>query len=358
MNNKMTSVLKHGLLILIIGLLGACDKTTQIQEAEITNDRDIYVPLTVSSSGQQILRALGKSKRYTRIVPAATDLEGWRKTHANFETASVETNRKAVERTGVKVTETKMGGTPVLDVRPKGWNKSQKKVIVYTHGGAYTLFSARSSLFSSAPMSEATGLRVISVDYTTAPAANWKKIQDQVLAVFKALLADGYKMSDIAMYGDSAGGGLVTSTVLNLRNNGLGMPAVVVLWAPWVDLKNVGDTAHTLAKDDPLLDYDNLLGPSAQAYADGLALSDVRISPIHADFSKGFPPTLIQAGTKEIFLSTSVRLYQKLEAAAQHVKLDVYEGMPHVFQQFPIDETKVAIGKSASFINKYLLIKR
>ena len=36
MNNRMTSVLKHCLLILIIGLLSACDKTTQIQEAEIT----------------------------------------------------------------------------------------------------------------------------------------------------------------------------------------------------------------------------------------------------------------------------------------------------------------------------------
>jgi len=63
---------------------------------------------------------------------------------------------------------------------------------------------------------------------------------------------------------------------------------------------------------------------------------------------------LIQAGTKEILLSTSVRLFQKLEAAGQDVKLDVYEGMWHVFQQQQLPETEIALKKSASHINKHL----
>ncbi len=84
----------------------------------------------------------------------------------------------------------------MLDIRPKDW-KDNGKVLVYTHGGAYTMFSARSTLTSSAPMSRATGLRVISVDYTTAPFAKWQEIQEQVLSVFKALLAEGYKMKTL-----------------------------------------------------------------------------------------------------------------------------------------------------------------
>ena len=68
----------------------------------------------------------------------------------------------------------------------------------------------------------------------------------------EALLAEGYTMKDIALYGDSAGGGLAISTVLNLRDRGMGMPAAVVLWSPWADITNAGDTAHTIMDADPL----------------------------------------------------------------------------------------------------------
>jgi acetyl esterase/lipase len=90
------------------------------------------------------------------------------------------------------------------------------------------------------------------------------------------------------------------------------------------------------------------------AYAYGLDLSDPRISPVYADFSKGFPPCLITEGTKCIFLSASVRLYQALEAALQEVKLDMYEGMWHVFQLYPSPEAEAAIRKTAKFINRHL----
>lgn len=93
---------------------------------------------------------------------------------------------------------------------------------------------------------------------------------------------------------------------------------------------------------------------SAQSYADGLNLNDPRVSPINPDFSQGFPPVLIQAGTKEIFLSTAVRHYQKLEAQGQTAKHDIYAGIPHVFQYFAIPEAEIAIGKSAAFIQKHL----
>ena len=121
-----------------------------------------------------------------------------------------------------------------------------------------------------------------------------------------------------------------------------------------IDSQNNGDTAHTLANADPTLSYDNMLGQSALAYAGEIDLADPRVSPLHADYSKGFPPSLIQAGTEEIFLSTSVRLFQTLEAAGMESKLDVYEGMWHIFQQMPIPETRIAVGKSAAFIRKHL----
>jgi acetyl esterase/lipase len=102
------------------------------------------------------------------------------------------------------------------------------------------------------------------------------------------------------------------------------------------------------------MSYENTLKTSALAYADGLDLKDPRVSPIYADFSNGFPPTLIQDGTKTILLSGSVRLYQKLDAKGVSATFDIYEGMVHIFQQFLIPEAQIAIRKSAAFLNRYL----
>ena len=87
-------------------------------------------------------------------------------------------------------------------------------MLVYTHGGAYTLFSAASTVEGSVPVAHDTGLRVVSVDYTTAPFAKWDEVTDQVVAVMQALEAEGYDLDDIAIYGDSAGGGLAAGEPL------------------------------------------------------------------------------------------------------------------------------------------------
>jgi len=347
---KVLMLIRITLSTLIIFLISAC--TTPAKHPQAV-DRNIFVPSTISPEAQQTLSAIIKARAYTRTVPSHDDLASWRKVHAEIEAVAKERADAAVASNGVTVTKATLGGVPVLDIRPKGW-KDNGKVLVYTHGGAYTMFSAHSTLVTSAPMCRASGLRLISVDYTTAPFATWSEIQEQVISVIKALLADGLRMKDIAIYGDSAGGGLAISTILNLRDRGMGMPAVAVLWSPWADLTNAGDSARTLKDADPTLTYDTLLHPSALAFAGGLKLSDPRVSPLNRDFVKGFPPSLIQAGTKEIFLSTAVRLYQKLEAAGQETKLDIYEGMWHIFQQHPLPETQLSLRKSAAFINKHL----
>ena len=61
-------------------------------------------------------------------------------------------------------------------------------------------------------------------------------------------------------------------------------------------------------------------------------------------------PALIKAGTKEIFLSTAVRLFRRLEAAGQDATLDIYEGMWHIFQPNPIPAADVAVRKSAEMV--------
>ena len=93
----------------------------------------------------------------------------------------------------------------------------------------------------------------------------------------------------------------------------------------------------------------------ANSYADPADQKNSYVSPVYGDFTKGFPPTLIQGGTKEILLSNFVRLYQKMDLADVNVKLDLYEGMWHVFQSFyDIPEAIIARKKTANFFNKHL----
>ena len=115
----------------------------------------------------------------------------------------------------------------------------------------------------------------------------------------------------------------------------------------------------TLRDAEPYYTYENLLGPSALAYADAKDHKHPYVSPVYGDFSKGFPPTLIQGGTKEIFLSNFVRLYQALDQAGQNAKLDIYEGMPHVFVPMLPDtpESKAAMTKANAWVTKHLLQK-
>ena len=162
-------------------------------------------------------------------------------------------------------------------------------------------------------------------------------------------------MKDIALYGDSAGGGLATSTVLNLRR-----PSAWACRQPWCCCHPGPTSAIPAIPCTPSRTRirrsttTHLLKTSAQAYADGLDLTDPRVSPMYGDFSKGFSPALITEGTKCIFLSTSVRLYQALEAAGQEVKLDVYEGLWHVFQNALIPETEVSLKKISAFLHEHL----
>jgi hypothetical protein len=72
---------------------------------------------------------------------------------------------------------------PVIDVRPRGWDKADRRLVIYVHGGALTVNSARSTVAKAARLAAKSGIRVISVNYTPAPAANWKIIQEQVLSV-------------------------------------------------------------------------------------------------------------------------------------------------------------------------------
>ena len=130
---------------------------------------------------------------------------------------------------------------------------------------------------------------------------------------------------DIVVGGGSAGGNLAAALLVRAKDEGLPMPAALVLITPEVDLTESGDSFRTN------LGVDNVLGPLTELnllYANGHDLAHPYLSPLFADVT-GFPPTFVQAGTRDLFLSNAVRMHRKLRAAGVDAELHVFEAMPH-----------------------------
>ncbi|HEY0747004.1 MAG TPA: alpha/beta hydrolase [Steroidobacteraceae bacterium] len=292
-----------------------------------------YVPPTVSTEARAIYNKLlpvVAAHRASQTIPHT--LAEFDARHdadiARAEPAAL----AAAKAANVAVRESILAGVNVIEATPPHY-QDDRTVLLHVHGGGFVLGSAKSSLASDILMATATGKRIISIDYTVAPRGNWRTVTDQVVTVYQAVLAQGYSPQSIGFYGDSAGGDIVPASVLKLRDRGLPLPGALVLLSPCVDLALNGDTETTLRDADPALDF-ALNKAYLAAYAPADQFNNPYVSPIYGDFTKGFPPVLIQVGTKELLLSDAVRLYQALKLAGGTTELDVYEGMPHVFQAY------------------------
>jgi len=132
---------------------------------------------------------------------------------------------------------------------------------------------------------------------------------------------------DVIVGGSSAGGNLAAALILRARDEGLPLPAAAVLLTPEVDLTESGDSFHTNLGLDSVLTA--RLMPTNLLYADGHDLAHPYLSPLFGDFTKGFPPTFLQAGTRDLFLSNAVRMHVALREAGVPADLYVLEGAPH-----------------------------
>jgi epsilon-lactone hydrolase len=293
-----------------------------------------YIPPSISPQAQAFL------EKTLPIVIKAQAARPEARTAADFEERRKQLSAGAEARTapvlkamGVSASDAQMAGVGVVEIEPPQY-QDDGTVLLHVHGGGFVQDSARTAVAGDALMAVKTGKRIISVDYTLAPEGKWPLVTDQVIGVYKALLAQGYPARSIGMYGDSAGGNIVAASVLKLRDQGVAMPGALVLLSPGLDLTMSSDTWTTLHDADPVLNRDGELKLAFSLYADPADYKNPYASPIYGDFSKGYPPVLLQAGTKERVLSDSVRMYQALKAAGVESVLDIYEGMPHVFQAY------------------------
>jgi acetyl esterase/lipase len=311
-----------------------------------------YIPTTISPEAQAIYKAFRPFILTPQPVPRTdADLIAL---HDKNEQNFIPGADALAKQLGATVIPRQIDGVPVYEVRPKGWH-DDGTVILDVHGGGFITGSAHSNIGGTAHLADMTGKRVLSIDYTVAPKGNWRTVTDQVVAVYKGVLAEGIAASHIGMTGGSAGGTIVAASVLKLRDQGLPMPAALVLGSPMTDLTEGGDTRMTLAQADPALHPDQVR-PGLDAYAAPADQKNPYVSPVYGDFTKGYPPVLIQGGTKEWLLSDFVRLNRAIKAAGGSSDLEIYEGMPHGFAGLMLNtpEGKQAAAEQLTFWQRYL----
>ncbi len=222
--------------------------------------------------------------------------------------------------------------------------------LLYLHGGGYAIGSPTSHRSLIAQLSADTGLCVFAPDYRLAPEHPFPAALDDAVAAYKGLLDSGLAAQNLAIAGDSAGGGLTIATLVAARDKGLAMPACAVAISPWCDLSQGGESFRARATRDPIVAKEGI-DKMAAAYLGGADAKTPLASPLFADL-KGLPALLIQVGTEEALYDDTIRLKARAEAAGVEVSAESWGGMIHVWHIFhPIlSEGRDAIARIGSFV--------
>ena len=226
----------------------------------------------------------------------------------------------------------------------------QARAVLYVHGGAYLVGGGLLAAHMALPVAAMAACRVYSIDYRMPPQDPFPAALDDALEAYRHLLGR-FAPKSVAIYGGSAGGGLAAALILKARDLGLPLPGAAVLVTPEADLTESGDTFETNAIIDVVLQQ--RLTDSIALYAGGHDLKDPYLSPVFGDFTKGFPPTILLSGTRDLFLSNTVILHRALRRAGIVAELHVFEAMPHGgFGGAPEDAECLA--EQIRFMNEHL----
>jgi acetyl esterase/lipase len=286
--------------------------------------RDIAPPSTISRAAQQ---ALADDAAMPRADwPSPDDVLAWRKAILASDAMWAEFARPILAAAPASVETRTIAGVTCHDCVPTKGAAADGLVYLYIHGGAFMFGSGAFARAYGARSAGALGLRTVSVDYRMPPDHPFPAAPQDCVAVYKALL-ETYDPARIIVGGSSAGGNLAAAATLMIRDQDLPLPAGLILLTPEVDLTEAGDSFRTNEDLDVVLKRG--LPECNALYAGGHDLRDPYLSPLFADFTRGFPPTLVQTGTRDLFLSNSVLIHRKLRDAGIDAELHVWEAMPH-----------------------------
>lgn len=256
---------------------------------------------------------------------------------------------------GYQYEKVNVGSATVEHLVPE---KKNGKAVFHLHGGGYAIslldiYRDVAVMYSQI----AGGAEVFSVNYRVAPTDKAPAALDDAAAAYKWVLAQGYKAEDMVFIGDSAGGNLVLTTTLYLKENKLPLPKGVIAISPWTSIDPILDSRKKNEENDIILGKYGLQMMNQEVwnsrYFEKADKKSPFASPMYGDY-KQFPSLLIQVGSYEVLLDDSLMAAKAAKEAGVDVYQTTYEGMSHDFQLFltDIDESKKAWAEMKAFIEK------
>lgn len=290
--------------------------------------RTIPTPGSISVEAQAALERLigtdGVPVNARFAMPAQDDVAGWRSVQAAVDAQYARMLAAASDAPLARV-ETAHIGDAVVHVASPAQATVADAVYLELHGGALVFGGGEACRHGARVQADQLGLETWSIDYRLPPEHRYPAALDDCMAVYRAAL-QRHPAHRILVGGRSAGGNLAAAMLLRAKDERLPMPAGLILLSPEVDLTESGDSFAVNAGIDAMLPgslmANNLL------YAGGADLADPYLSPLFGDLS-GFPPSILVTGTRDLFLSNTVRMHRTLRAAGVAAELHVFEAMPH-----------------------------
>jgi monoterpene epsilon-lactone hydrolase len=314
--------------------------------------RALPVPNTVSPQMQAII---GRPLDPNYNVAPETTAE-WKARVDDAARAVVAGLPRLRESFGVTVAPTTIAKVKAYVVTPRAISAGNRdRVLLHFHGGVRVLNPGEAGTREAIMMAGFAGFKVISVDYRMPPDHPFPAALDDAVAVYRELLKTN-QAENIGIFGTSAGGSLTLTTLLRAKMENLPMPGAIAPGTPTVDLTKTGDSLFTNAMvDNAIQTQDGFIRATAFLYANGRDLKDPLLSPIYGDVT-GFPPAILTSGTRDLYLSNTVRMHRKLRAAGVEAVLQVWEGQSHT--QYNADpkapETKEYHDEIARFFSLHL----
>lgn len=282
-------------------------------------------PRAVSQAARTYLNTPFWAGERGRLDP--DDLEGWRAAIAQVDETFAPLARMMLEQSGADVEKTSLGGVTVYVATPRDLaSEDQDKAHIHIHGGGWAFMGGQACAGQGAAQAGRLGWRTYAVDYRYPPFDRFPAALNDCVSVYRALL-ETFRPENIVISGGSAGGNLAAAAGLRIRDEGLPWPAALGLMTPCTDGALLSDTVSVNDQLDFLKAA--TMAEFWAVYAGGHDRSDPYLSPVYGDYSKGFPPTFLQTGTRDLLLSDTVRLHRAMRAGGVEAELHVWEAMPH-----------------------------
>ncbi|SRR5579871_1947437 len=217
---------------------------------------------------------------------------------------------------------------------PRGSGVGALPGIVYFHGGGLVAGSVDTHDAVARSMAQATGCRVVSVEYRLAPEHRFPAAVEDAIDASIQVMGRGAEIgidpARVGVAGDSAGATLAAVVCQSLAHSGDPQPAMQLLLCPILDYAGTSESRRELASgylvDDATLAHDLRHYLPAAA-----AIEDPRVSPLRSTALTGIAPTHIHAAEFDPLRDEAAAYAQNLRAAGVAVSYTCHPGMIHLF---------------------------